>query len=90
MRRVRAGTGWCGWLYLAANDPLHLLVGGGGGGQVRVGVADALGARQEEAAGPGGGAGQGGILDGHLIGGSAHWRTEKVKNWAICIYCSFF
>ena len=69
------GGGWCG--YLAADDSLHLLVWGGGGGQVGVGVADALGAGQVEAARPGGGAGQGGVLDGHLISRSARWRAEE-------------
>ena len=71
--------------HLAADDPLHLLVRGGrAGGEVGVGVADALGAGQVQAAGPAAGPGQRGVLDGQLVGrrarcsgGEEEGREEK-------------
>lgn len=64
--------------HLAADDSLHLFVGGGRcGGQVGVGVTDALGAGQQEAAGSRCGSGERGVLDGELVMCESHCGLKR-------------
>lgn len=59
--------------HLVADDSLHLLVGGGRrGGQVGVGVTDALGTGQQKAAGSRCGSGERSVLDGELVMPGSH------------------
>ena len=77
--------------HLAPYDPLHLFIRSNwSAGQVRVGVADALGAGQEEAARPARCPRHGGVLHRHVVGmrASYTWRrtdkTEMVKSTVVC------
>lgn len=69
-----------GSAHLAAYDPLHFLIRGhGAAGQVRVGVADALGTGQVQTAGTSRRSGYGGVLHGHLVGLGASCSSRKQR-----------